>query len=82
MGAPYQLQQKPNVERLEFGKYFTDHMFKVQHDKNGWLKPKIMPMESINLHPAAKVLHYAIEVGNKTTSGQKELRSFRETKFT
>lgn len=29
---------------------------------NGWQAPEIMPFENIVLHPAAKVLHYAMEV--------------------
>lgn len=28
----------------------------------GWQKPTILPFENISLHPASKVLHYAIEV--------------------
>jgi branched-chain amino acid aminotransferase len=35
-----------------------DH-FKV---KNGWKKPRIGPLKNIELHPAAKVLHYSIEL--------------------
>lgn len=39
-------------------------MMKVFWHKSldGWQKPEITPIESIVLHPAAKVLHYAVEV--------------------
>ena len=59
-----QLQPKPDVDDLTFGKYFTDHMLKVFHHKNlgGWQKPEIHPFENLVIHPAAKVLHYAVEV--------------------
>lgn len=65
LAGPDQLQPKPNPDELEFGKTFTDHMCKIEFENrvNGWKKPKILPLENISLHPAAKVLHYAIEVG-------------------
>lgn len=50
--------------QIKFGTIFTDHMLKISYDKHtgGWQKPYITPMEHLNLHPAAKVLHYATEV--------------------
>lgn len=64
LAGPDQLTPKPDVDRLEFGKYFTDHMLKVHYHNtlNGWQKPEIRPIENLSLHPAAKVLHYAVEV--------------------
>ncbi|XP_018322498.1 branched-chain-amino-acid aminotransferase, cytosolic [Agrilus planipennis] len=61
---PSQLRQKPEVADLKFGHIFTDHMFKVSYHKDlgGWQKPHVGPFENIELHPAAKVLHYAIEL--------------------
>lgn len=61
---PSQLQLKPDAETLPFGKLFTDHMLKIFWHKNlgGWQPPEITPMENLAIHPAAKVLHYAIEV--------------------
>lgn len=66
LASPEQLQTKPDVDSLEFGKYFTDHMIKINYHNalDGWQKPSILPVENISLHPAAKVLHYAIEVGH------------------
>lgn len=64
LAGPDQLHPKPNVSDLSFGKYFTDHMLKVHYYETlgGWQTPEIIPFENIVLHPAAKVLHYAIEV--------------------
>lgn len=63
LSPPFKLQPKPDVGNLIFGRTFTDHMFSVEWDKAaGWTKPKIRPMENLQIHPAAKVLHYAIEV--------------------
>lgn len=47
-----------------FGTEFTDHMLKIEYveAKNGWQSPRIVKFENISLHPAAKVLHYAIAV--------------------
>lgn len=61
---PQQLQSKPEADTLAFGKYFTDHMMKVFWHKclGGWQRPEISPMENLVIHPAAKVLHYAVEV--------------------
>lgn len=65
LASPAQLQPKPDADDLGFGKHFTDHMLKVFYHKNlgGWQKPEITPLESLVIHPAAKVLHYALEVG-------------------
>lgn len=64
LAAPYQLQTKPEAVELGFGKYFTDHMLKIHYSKHlgGWQKPEITPFENLSLHPAAKALHYAIQV--------------------
>lgn len=64
LAEPGRLRRKPNVSELKFGQIFTDHMMKVFYHKQlgGWQKPRIIPFENISLHPAAKVLHYAVEV--------------------
>ena len=57
------MKPKPEVSSLLFGKYFTDHMLEVNWDSDkGWSTPLISPLHYLQLHPAAKVLHYAIEV--------------------
>ncbi|OXU22053.1 hypothetical protein TSAR_002560 [Trichomalopsis sarcophagae] len=82
LAAPHQLQPKPNVSDLAFGKYFTDHMLKVFYYEalGGWQMPEITPFENLVLHPAAKVLHYAIELfeGMKAYRGvDGKIRVFR-----
>lgn len=64
LAAPHQLSPKPDGDDLGFGKYFTDHMLKIAYHRRlgGWQKPEITPMENLNLHPAAKVFHYAVEL--------------------
>ena len=52
-------KQKPSDGQLEFGKYFTDHMFVMDYnDEEGWHAPRITPYRSISLDPGAKVFHY------------------------
>ncbi|XP_055616043.1 branched-chain-amino-acid aminotransferase, cytosolic [Toxorhynchites rutilus septentrionalis] len=64
LAAPHQLNPKPDADDISFGKYFTDHMLKIAYHRRlgGWQKPEITPMEHLNLHPAAKVFHYAVEL--------------------
>lgn len=55
------LRTKPSASAdLEFGKQFTDHMFKIVWTKaDGWGTPEIKPYESFQLDPTAGVFHYA-----------------------
>ncbi|XP_012279650.1 branched-chain-amino-acid aminotransferase, cytosolic isoform X2 [Orussus abietinus] len=64
LAGPQQLQPKPDVSDLAFGKYFTDHMLKIFYHEalGGWQVPEITPLENLVIHPASKVLHYAIEL--------------------
>ncbi|KAL0883817.1 hypothetical protein ABMA27_015906 [Loxostege sticticalis] len=82
LAAPYQLQPKPEAGDLGFGKFFTDHMLKVHYQRQlgGWQKPEIMPFENLSIHPAAKALHYAIQLfeGLKAYRGRDDkIRLFR-----
>ncbi|CAH2979510.1 unnamed protein product [Chilo suppressalis] len=82
LAAPYQLQPKPEVEELGFGRYFTDHMLKIYYHRalGGWQKPEIMPFENLSIHPAAKALHYAVQLfeGLKAYRGRDDkIRLFR-----
>ncbi|XP_033326902.1 branched chain amino acid transaminase isoform X2 [Megalopta genalis] len=82
LAGPQQLQPKPDVSALSFGKYFTDHMLKIFYHEalGGWQVPEITPLESLVLHPASKVLHYAIELfeGMKAYRGvDGKIRIFR-----
>ncbi|CAD6221615.1 GSCOCG00011623001-RA-CDS [Cotesia congregata] len=82
LAPPHLLQPKPDVRDLVFGKYFTDHMFKVffHEDLGGWQAPEITPLESLVLHPASKALHYAVQAfeGMKAYRGKDDkIRLFR-----
>ncbi|WP_456431496.1 branched-chain amino acid aminotransferase [Thermosulfuriphilus sp.] len=51
---------KPDPQGLGFGRYFTDHMFIMDYDRDrGWYNPRICPYRPLILDPAAIVLHYA-----------------------
>ncbi|XP_012946406.1 branched-chain-amino-acid aminotransferase, cytosolic [Aplysia californica] len=54
---------KPDNDKLTFGHHFTDHMLEIDwSEKHGWAPPVIKPVTTLNLHPAAKVFHYACEL--------------------
>ncbi len=62
-------KQKPAMETLGFGQYFTDHMFVMEYlEGTGWHNPSIVPYAPLALDPAAMVLHYgqAVFEGLKT----------------
>ena len=49
-------------EELIFGKTFTDHMLEIDWTKEGgWAAPKISPMGTLGIHPAASSLHYGLQ---------------------
>ncbi|KAF2367750.1 Branched-chain amino acid aminotransferase II [Trinorchestia longiramus] len=61
--SPSQLRPKPAVKDLVFGVSYTDHMLEIEWtEADGWGKPKISPFHYLNMHPGAKVLHYACEL--------------------
>jgi len=66
---------------LGFGKYFTDHMFRMDYStERGWHQARILPHGPLGLDPGAAVLHYAQSVfdGSKVFRGQDgRLRAFR-----
>lgn len=57
------LKPKPAADdALGFGKYYTDHMFVMDWDKDlGWHDARIVPFAPIPMDPASMVLHYAQE---------------------
>jgi branched-chain amino acid aminotransferase len=83
LATPQQLQPKPDGDiELGFGKLFTDHMLKIYYHRalGGWQRPEITPLENLVMHPAAKVLHYAVELfeGMKAYRGvDGKIRIFR-----
>ena len=55
-------KQKPDDANLGFGKFFTDHMFTMDWDKeHGWHDAQIIPFGPISLSPACNVFHYSQE---------------------
>ena len=59
-----EMKAKPPVNKLAFGKVFTDHMLTIDWSKsNGWAAPQIVPFENFSIHPGAKVRDFCN--GNK-----------------
>lgn len=55
-------KEKPDQSSLGFGKYYTDHMFVMDHTEGiGWHDARIVPYAPLQIDPAAMVLHYAME---------------------
>ncbi|XP_067875976.1 branched-chain-amino-acid aminotransferase, cytosolic-like isoform X1 [Heterodontus francisci] len=74
-------KEKPDSNKLVFGKSFSDHMLTVEWNaEKGWDKPHIKPLQNLSLHPASSVLHYSIELfeGMKAFRGtDNKIRMFR-----
>lgn len=52
-------KEKPNPNKLEFGRVFTDHMFLMDYTTEfGWHDARIVPYQPLALEPSAMVLHY------------------------
>jgi branched-chain amino acid aminotransferase len=52
----------PTDGNYGFGAMFTPHMFMLDFVDGEWRDPRIEPFRNLNLHPAAKVLHYGQEI--------------------
>ena len=57
-------QRRPPERTLEakdivFGKTFAPNLFLCEHLDGQWQNPRIEPLRSFSIHPAALVLHYA-----------------------
>ncbi len=62
---------RPTEENLGFGRYFSDHMFVMEHSQvMGWHAPRVVPYQSLRLDPGASVLHY----GQALFEGMKAFR--------
>ncbi len=56
------LKNKPDMNALGFGKYYTDYMFMLDwYSDKGFTDPRIIPYGPIEFDPASLVLHYAQE---------------------
>jgi len=78
------LKDKPDWNKLGFGRIFTDHMFIMDYTEGkGWHDPRIVPYGPISLDPAAVIFHYGQEVfeGMKAYKNEAgEIRLFRPEK--
>ncbi|BDD88650.1 branched-chain amino acid aminotransferase [Desulfofustis limnaeus] len=66
------LKDKPEADKLGFGRHFTDHMFLMDWNRElGWHQARICPYQPFHMDPAATVLHYgqAIFEGLKAYRG-------------
>ncbi len=66
-------KEKPPVDSLGFGKFFTDHMFVMDYvDGKGWHNPQIIPYGPLALDPSCATLHYgqAVFEGLKAYKGE------------
>ncbi|MCR5264751.1 MAG: branched-chain amino acid aminotransferase [Clostridiales bacterium] len=55
-------KEKPDQNKLGFGRYFTDHMFVMDYSDGAWHDARIEPFHDLVLSPAAMVFHYAQEM--------------------
>lgn len=51
-----------DVEKLVFGKVFSDHMFVCDYEEGSWINPVIKPYQPISLDPSVKSFHYGQSV--------------------
>ena len=47
-----------NVENIQFGKLYSDHMFMVDYQNGEWGTPEIVPFGPLTLSPATTFMHY------------------------
>lgn len=47
-----------DFNNIEFGKIFSDHMFRVDYDNGEWQTGEILPYGNISFSPALSSLHY------------------------
>ncbi len=50
----------PSIDfsNLPFGKVLSDHMFIADYKDNMWQNPRILPLDTLDIHPANMALHY------------------------
>jgi branched-chain amino acid aminotransferase len=75
------LKPKPSEENLGFGRYFTDHLFRMEYSPDkGWHSPRIVPYGPLGVDPACAAFHYAQAIfdGAKAFRGPDgAIRAFR-----
>lgn len=65
-------KNRPSVDQLGFGRYFTDHMYVAKYSKakGGWYSSEVVPYGPFSIDPGASVLHY----GQALFEGMKAFR--------
>ncbi len=47
-----------NLDNLEFGTVYTDHMFFCDYKNGEWQQPQITPYQPMQMSPSSRVFHY------------------------
>lgn len=51
-----------DMDSIQFGSYYSDHMFVADYSNGAWSDCRIVPFDSLKLSPATSVLHYGQSV--------------------
>lgn len=62
--------QEVDFNKLEFGKYISDHMLVCDYANGQWQSPKIVPYGNLSMSPSTLALHY----GQSVFEGMKAFR--------
>lgn len=72
-----------DIEKVPFGKVFSDHMFMVDYKDGEWKDSTILPFQNLSMNPATLVIHYGQSIfeGLKAFKNEKgEVNIFRPEK--
>ncbi|MDH5381607.1 MAG: branched-chain amino acid aminotransferase [Cyclobacteriaceae bacterium] len=51
-----------DFNNIQFGKIYSDHMFRADYDQGEWKRPKIEPYGYLPISPANQTLHYGVSI--------------------
>ncbi len=51
-----------DMDSIQFGSYYSDHMFVADYRNGAWSDCRIVPFDSLKMSPATSVLHYGQSV--------------------
>jgi branched-chain amino acid aminotransferase len=54
----YSTFENVDFNKLEFGKYHTDHMYVADYNNNEWHDLRIIPFQNLSISPSTAALHY------------------------
>lgn len=60
-----------DIEKVPFGRVFSDHMFEMNYVDGQWGTPEIKPFANLSMNPATSVIHY----GQSIFEGMKAFKS-------